>query len=1281
MIQKHRISTNVGKDQLVTVEINQDYDLLEILSLKFTQKEIYTSLCSDYGVVCGRVSVNNGFGIPNAKVSIFIPLDDIDSNDPVISALYPYKLTNDKDSTNHRYNLLPARKQHGGHEPTGTFPDQMDVLTREEVLEVFEKYYKYTVKTNDSGDFMIWGVPVGPQTLHIDVDMSDIGCFSLRPDDFIRQGMGVDNFKNSYTFKSSEDLDSLPQVVSTDKTIEVYPFWGNTDICQIGITRSDFDLSSMGVKIEPKAYLLGSIFTDQGKNSVNKNCTPRRKMGSKCNLTSHPATVEIIRFTSQHDSNQRPILEEYQLNEDIGDDGAFVLPVPMNMDFIYTNEFGENEITNDPNKGIPTNGFYRFRISVKNQGLGRVRTTGTFLVPNIREYENIDSSPNLSSYAFSTNLDDYPSGSVDSLILNKDAVGEYHPLDYFYKLTYNKVFAVSSFVSSYFTNDTRESYVAIKEVKPREEEDCEDSVNPFPVNFGIEKMTFAILLAIIINTFQKILYTVFLNVVEVLIVPFDFLYRNVKLEVWFIHWHPFNFLYDAIIKPLQRFGTLNLGTEIYPDCESCDNQDITITPQSPYGSNPTGTFLSVGVGTAIKSGFVLTGGTTTDVSTILGGAPANYLLLTAPNQTPIGAVNPSWTPVTYSGVTYDFNTIYTGGTSYLITNTVTNRTINLVIGTYVVSGTTYYYHNDLSINGIADWTDNTNYEYSIEIYNETIGVTSGSTISLNSENLLTGCAEYMKLYDESLVDATYCVTDPLTPYSGLTAPVSGAYCTAPGTVRAGQIVGNGDANIGGLTKSGYSEFRNGLFTIVPAAGSTDWWNKNNKLIAEFCRRKLTSKLFCEGLVNYSFIDNWLTGTLYMFPFKEKIRWTNESLFQLNDRRTHYCRDLVVFKPTDKIFYYKSASFNGTTFTGKINNPTTIADLGPRDEFIKEICVDPNLDPNCSVIREVGSTSFKDFGDLLGLYINYRMDVGNTVDYTNFFTNTGFNSIIHSKQTGRVLNGDVLQLMSINSEVGIEPFDLQDKHYQGYSPLYLDPNEHQTLFGYSGGTWGPLAINMELIDDGFRIRDCINEPGRLTETTQPVPFYYWDKKGVGFGPSGTNNSSQSFDYSNIELQSFHGMTHAYAYTGVTSYPYILYPMTMAFSGLTIDMNGGNVASTEITFDVESYTDTHTLYSDQPEGFTFLYITAGDSTLSGATDGTIYTRVGESSPVSTTGNWATQTWNHLTSDFIIKPTSNNYIGNKQILSTPFQFYFGLRPGKTAVDKFIERFGPRGAFTTVN
>jgi hypothetical protein len=65
-------------------------------------------------------------------------------------------------------------------------------------------------------------------------------------------------------------LQRLLNFRSRDKIIEVYPFWGNEDLCEIGITRTDFDLSDKGVNIKPTAYLIGGVYTDNGKNSINK---------------------------------------------------------------------------------------------------------------------------------------------------------------------------------------------------------------------------------------------------------------------------------------------------------------------------------------------------------------------------------------------------------------------------------------------------------------------------------------------------------------------------------------------------------------------------------------------------------------------------------------------------------------------------------------------------------------------------------------------------------------------------------------------------------------------------------------------------------------------------------------------------------------------------------------------------------------------------------------------------------------------------------------------------
>ena len=1359
MIQKHRISTNIGRDQKVTVELKQDYDLLEILSLKFTQVDAYSSMCSDYGVVVGRISVNNGLGIPNARVSIFIPITEEDSNDPVISALYPFTTVTDKNEDGYRYNLLPSRQQHGGHAPTGTFPDQKDVLNREEVLEVYEKYYKYTTKTNDAGDFMIWGVPLGTQTIHVDVDLSDISCFSLRPDDFIRQGRGVDSFKNSYSYKSSNDIDSLPQIVSFNQTIEVYPFWGNEDLCEIGITRTDFDLSDKGVKIEPKAYLLGSIYSDQGTNTVNKNCTPKGDMGRKCDLVTFPAQIEIIRFTSRKDNLNRPILEYLEIEEDVDDDGSFVLPLPMNLDYMYTNEFGEMEITNDPNKGVPTSSCYRFRVSTKNDTLGRVRSTASYLIPNIREFQSdIDAS-----YAWSTDWTDYPSAALNSTYIFNSVLGSYYPDDFFYRFTYNKVYGVSSFMGGLYSNNgfSRYSFLGIKEISPKAEEDCQSEVNTPPMNWGLQKFNFSILLAIIINIFERIVYTALVGLMQVLIWPFqifyDFRIYIRAFRVTLINWRPFEFL-DKVIEAIQRFGTVRLGLAIYPECENCDQIDETPSiPNTTGVTDPSLLYNMVGSGTALRDyttiiidcdeyelyGDVTFGSTFTYVP-CLGTSSTNLYVSSGDTQTVClksgtlstldgtyslivdcdATVSTPWldpdsdnnelilsdinglstyTPNPTSGQT--LSTIYANnsiGTVYYIklisylggtpsTAHTTGLSTSLNVDTYIDGGNTHYLHSDSS--NTNQWTvwNGTWTGITYEIYDSTSLLTGGGGGSNQDDNNLpSGCGSYMTVYNENIVKESYCSNDADIEYSGLTTGnlVAGTTCTTGFVV--GQVIKDTNNNpcSSCVTHSGYSEFRRGVFTVIPAASSSNWGH-NFKAIDEYCRRKLVAKLFCEGIVNYSFSDNWLSGSLYMFPFKAKVRWDDEGALDLNFRRTSYCEDLVHFKIkekttgiADKRFYYRAAKFNGSSFQrwgsdSTLGHPTTIVDLGPRDEFIKEICVDPSVDPNCSVVRSIGPSSAQNFKEMLGLYINYKMDVlGVNGNYRDMFKNNGYDSILPFKMQNSVFNGDILQLISINNEVGIQEFDLQNKNYIPYSYQVIDPDDEPLLFKDSSGNWGPLPVNFVLDDDGYRVRVCLNEPGRLTESSQNVPFFLWDKGGTGFG----SGVSQSWDYGAIQTQPLQGMTYDYNYTGDSSWKYVLFPMGKDYSGFTKTIAG--VSYSEVTFNIERtsaiYGATDYLsFNNQEEGFTYLYVTSWSTTgttederVETALTATLYTRTGN------TGGWASQVWTYDT-DFIIKPTTNNYGGEKQILSTPFLFYFGLRPGRTAVDKFIQRFGPKGAF----
>ena len=93
MSNSFRIRTTPGVDKKLNISIDQEFEFIEILSLKVLKEELYTRQCSDYGVIIGRISINNGLGLPNSKVSVFIPLTDEDSTNPIISEIYPYKKT------------------------------------------------------------------------------------------------------------------------------------------------------------------------------------------------------------------------------------------------------------------------------------------------------------------------------------------------------------------------------------------------------------------------------------------------------------------------------------------------------------------------------------------------------------------------------------------------------------------------------------------------------------------------------------------------------------------------------------------------------------------------------------------------------------------------------------------------------------------------------------------------------------------------------------------------------------------------------------------------------------------------------------------------------------------------------------------------------------------------------------------------------------------------------------------------------------------------------------
>ncbi len=380
-------TTPGGENKFLKVKINQNFDFIEILSLRISQNQAYKRFCSDYGVVVGRVIVNNGVGVPNTKVSIFIPIDSNDALDPEIIGLYPFEIFTDKDSDGIPYNLLPknSRGKDDCHTTIGTFPSKREIQDNASLSDIYCKYYKYTTTTNDSGDFMIFGVPVGSHFLHVEADISDIGIFSQKPYELIIDGGNSTNFQSPTKYKDRLQTSNLSQLKRFSPiSASVIPFWGDTDQCEVGISRIDVDLR---VNITPSALFVGSIISDSGKNSLGKFCVPREDMGKHSQLSTGSGTIEMIRKTRSGGT------ERFDVNggQVIDDNGAWAYLIPMNLNYIVTSEEGELIPSNDPTKGIPTTADVRFRIGMNVNGSeGQSTTRAKYLVPNNPSGDTID---------------------------------------------------------------------------------------------------------------------------------------------------------------------------------------------------------------------------------------------------------------------------------------------------------------------------------------------------------------------------------------------------------------------------------------------------------------------------------------------------------------------------------------------------------------------------------------------------------------------------------------------------------------------------------------------------------------------------------------------------------------------------------------------------------------------------------------------------------------------------------------------------------------------------
>jgi hypothetical protein len=455
-----------GDDNYIRVNLNQDFNQLKILSLSIDQEDLYRSFNANYGVVAGRIDINNGFGLKNAKVSIFIPLSAEDQSNELISQLYPYKSLEDLNSDGVRYNLLPKKKQSINHTPTGTFPDKRQILDNPTMVEVYDKYYKFTTTTNESGDYMFFGVPIGSQQIFIDVDVSDIGFLSARPYDLMSQGIPEEKFESKFKFKSSDKLDELPQIISTSSSVDVLPFWADnlSQGTQFGITR--FDYSVTEYTLTPTAIFMGSMFSDNENDALSKNCRPRKKMGQMNDLITGAGKIEAITRTQDGDI----VLSQDIPDDAVDENGNWAIQLPMTMRKLITDEFGGLVPSPDNKKGVASESDYRFRISMEpNKNDRSKRTRAKMLVPNMTgNYKFGEFSKTDLLNAEAANEPIFKVNEQLSYETEEDnaPLKQYNYLEDFFTFRWKKVYTVRQYIPRHQPNknDRNKNFIGFKNI-------------------------------------------------------------------------------------------------------------------------------------------------------------------------------------------------------------------------------------------------------------------------------------------------------------------------------------------------------------------------------------------------------------------------------------------------------------------------------------------------------------------------------------------------------------------------------------------------------------------------------------------------------------------------------------------------------------------------------------------------------------------------------------------------------------------------------------------------
>jgi hypothetical protein len=483
-----------------------------------------------------------------------------------------------------------------------------------------------------------------------------------------------------------------------------------------------------------------------------------------------------------------------------------------------------------------------------------------------------------------------------------------------------------------------------------------------------------------------------------------------------------------------------------------------------------------------------------------------------------------------------FNNQNTGGVKLLVSNSDNNAFNNNSFNSYYspsedISGNGVYVINGLkpNANGTSSYLSDIfplDYSYTPSSPSKTGMTISNSTLNVmrtdrlpSSDFFQEGAASY-PLLQQNIGFSTYLLSD-----DGTNVSIKGASTGA--SIPTPDIEGLPNAQT--VLESFSCEKMVGLdcytgfgtdFGIKPECPGSDnieygcyvFMNKPlidlTKDLSNFLEWTYRFRFFyalCRGVLSQTFTNNWVNGSLYMFPIQVDTFYDRQN--KVKD--PVFCYHLAYFDTKTNNFYYRSSPYRLSTnsFVGRETNeptavngvnlmfPTTIANLGYKDSFYSELSFDPST--RAYIIPDIDSTSYGDTSDLVNLFVISRIT---DESFLAQILSVGDNSVNQlfsrpdkkSDFALRRVDGDFAQLLSINCEIGNINF----------SPEYYDTSPPTSILGTAEEPI--MAVWFSSTTDNLQTKDYLT-PGRInfrsSDNTgyypypygiksQVVPFYQW-----------------------------------------------------------------------------------------------------------------------------------------------------------------------------------------------